>query len=444
MDGQQQVPYGMFINRGYQPRVIERRVIEGLEDFGAVCIEGAKYCGKTWVGQAFANSELDLMDPAGNFQNLELAFLDPSMALQGESPRLIDEWQEAPQLWDGVRNSVDRSGKSCSFILTGSSIPKNKGSKKNGKIGPKHTGVGRIEKLRMRPMSLFESGESNGSVSLAGLFNGEDPSAQAPKIDLTGLLEIAARGGWPATRDKPSLRAQRVARSYVREISDNDMSRVDDIRRDPQKVSRLLHSLARNMEQAAKNKTIIGDMTETATESRLSPDTVTDYLQALSRIFIVEEIPPWSPNLRSAIRINKRPKYHFVDPSIPVAILKTSATAMRNDLNLFGFVFECMCVRDILVYAQAMDAEVYYYRDHNDLEVDIIIESVGGNWAGIEIKLGHNKVEEGASNLKAMAAKIIAAGGQEPAFLAVVEGLGDYAYKRDDGVLVIPICTLKP
>ncbi|WP_165056723.1 MULTISPECIES: ATP-binding protein [unclassified Adlercreutzia] len=430
--------YGSLLNDGYLPRIIEGRIAEGLEDFGAVCIEGAKYCGKTWVGQAFANSEMNLMDPAGGFQNREIALLDPSTALQGDSPRLIDEWQEAPQLWDGVRNAVDRSGKRDSFILTGSSIPR---SKADGSE-PMHTGVGRIEKLRMRPMSLAESGDSTGEVSLAALFEGTVPSAKAPELGLSDLLELACRGGWPATVGRPSTRAQRVARSYVREICEQDMSRVDGIGRDPEKVSRLLHSLARNMEQATKNKTVIGDMTETATEKSLSPETVTDYLHALSRIFVLEEIGSWSPNIRSGARINKRPKYHFVDPSIPVAILKTSAKALMRDLNLFGFVFECMCVRDILVYAQAIEAEVYYYRDSAGLEVDVVVEAADGSWAGMEVKLGHSKVEEGTKNLKALRRKVVEGGGEEPAFLAVIEGLGSYAYAREDGVYVLPLATL--
>lgn len=434
--------YGPLINAGYLSRTIDQRVIEGLEDFGAVCIEGPKYCGKTWVGQAFAHSEMNLMDPAGNFQNQEIAALDPATALKGESPRLIDEWQEVPQLWDGVRNAVDRSGKTSSFILTGSSIPYKKSAKEGEQVKPKHSGVGRIEKLRMRTMSLQESGESTGEVSLARLFNGEKPSAQAPKMSLDDLLELSARGGWPAAIGRPSKRAQRIARSYVHEICFEDMTRVDGVSRDPEKVSRLLHSLARNMEQATKNKTIIGDMTETSTEKRLNPETVTDYIHALNRIFVLEEISPWAPNIRSSVRINKRPKYHFVDPSIPVAILKTSAKAMANDLNSFGFVFECMCVRDILVYAQAIEAEVYYYRDSAGLEADVIIESPDGRWAGIEIKLGHHKADEGANNLKAVRKKIVEGEGQEPAFLAVVEGLGNFAYVREDGIYVIPICTL--
>ena len=434
--------YGPLRNEGHRPRILERRILEDLDDFGAVCIEGAKYCGKTWVAQAFAQSEMNLTDPAGNFQNLEIATIDPAAALAGANPRLIDEWQEAPLLWDGVRNAVDRSNKRATFILTGSSIPRKKTAGHVAPTDPKHSGVGRIERIRMRPMTLAESGESNGAVSLSGLFEGRVPSSPAPQTTLAELCEIVARGGWPAMIGKGSARAQRVARSYVNEICANDLSRVDDVARDPGKVARLLHSLARNAEQATKNKTIIGDMTETTTEPRLSPETVTEYLQALTRIFVLEEIPPWSPNLRSTLRINKRPKFHFVDPSLPAAILKTSAHALENDLETFGFLFEGMCLRDLLVYAQAMDAEVYYYRDQAGLEADAIVESAEGRWAGIEIKLGHHKADEAARNLRAISQKVVAAGGQEPAFLAVVEGVGSYAYRREDGVYVIPIRAL--
>ena len=434
--------YGVLLNEGYEPRLIEPQIVEGLEDFGAVCIEGAKYCGKTWTAQALSNSEANLMNPAGNFQNLEIALLDSESLLSGSYPRLIDEWQEAPQLWDGVRNAVDRSSKRDTFILTGSSIPRRKGANLEAAREPRHSGVGRIEKLRMRPMSLAESGESSGAVSLRALFDGAIPSARAPQMTLDGFCELAVLGGWPATIGTSSVRAQRVARSYVREICETDIARVDGVSRDAGKVGRLLHSLARNAEQATKNKTIIGDMTETATEAKLSPETVTDYIQALSGMFIIEEISPWTPNLRSPIRINKRAKYHFVDPSIPAAILKTSAKALSKDLETFGFLFECMCMRDILVYAQAMEAEVYYYRDQASLEVDVVVESAEGEWAGVEIKLGHGKAEEAARNLKAMRDKIVGAGGRAPAFLAVVEGVGGFAYRREDGVLVIPICTL--
>jgi len=426
--------YGSLKNTGYRRRLIEGRLSEGLEDFGAVCIEGVKYCGKTWVSQAFANSELNLMDPAGNFQNLEIALLDPASALKGAAPRLIDEWQEAPLLWDGVRNEVDRSGKASRYILTGSSVPR--------EDKPKHSGVGRIERLRMRPMTLFESGDSHGAVSLSSLFAGGSPSARAPEVRLGDLCELVVRGGWPASVGKPAARAARIARAYVDEVCSDDMSRVDGVARDPQKVRRLLHSLARNAEQATASKTMIGDMTAARDEARLAPDTVTDYLSALKRIFLVEEIGPWSPNLRSPVRINKRPKYHLADPSIPAAVLKSSPTALARDLETLGFLFECMCMRDILVYAAASDSGVYYYRDQAGLEADVILESADGQWAGLEVKLGHSKADGAARNLKSLARKIVDAGGDEPAFLAVIEGVGSYAYAREDGVFVIPICAL--
>ena len=436
--------YGALRNEEYHPRVIDQRVFESIEDFGAVCLEGAKYCGKTWTGRAFSNSEFDLMDPHGNFQNLEIASLDPAAALEGARPRLIDEWQEAPLLWDGVRNLVDRSAKRDTFVLTGSSIPKRKTPGGTGPAEPLHSGVGRIEKLRMRPMTLFESGESNGAVSLQSLFQGTAPSAPGPDVALADLCTFVVRGGWPASIGKSADRSQRVVRSYVREVCDRDISRIDDIARDPEKVRRLLHSLARNAEQATKSKTMIADMTETTSEGSLAVDTVTDYLEALRRLFIVEEIAGWSPHLRSPVRINKRPKYHFVDPSVPAAILGASSAGLASDLSTLGFLFEGLCVRDLLVYAEAMDAQLRYYRDQASLEADVIIEAADGRWAAVEVKLGHSKVEEGATSLKAVAAKVEAAGGRPPAFLAVVEGLGGYAYQRDDGVLVLPICTLAP
>lgn len=426
--------YANLLNEGYTPRLIERQIQEGIEDFGAVAIEGPKYCGKTWAAQAFSNSEVNLMNPAGNFQNLEVALLDPQALLQGESPRLIDEWQEAPLLWDGVRNAVDRSGKKTKFVLTGSSVPR--------EFKPKHSGVGRIERIRMRPMTLFESGESNGAVSLTALFEGEKPSAAAPESSLDTFCELVVRGGWPASIGMQPRRAAKIARNYVEELCKDDMSRVDGVKRDPDKISRLLHSLARNAEQATTTKTMICDMTAVDDKDRLAPDTVSDYLEALKKIYIIEEIGPWAPNLRSPIRINKRPKYHFTDPSIPAAVLKASVSALKNDLATLGFLFESMCVRDILTYAQAIDGNVFYYRDQASLEADVIVESADGRWAGIEVKLGHNKADDGAKSLKALRDKIVSSGGTEPAFLAVVEGIGSYAYVRDDGVFVIPILTL--
>ncbi len=333
---------GTLVNPGYKPRVLDARISEDLEDFGAVCIEGPKYCGKTWTGRSLCNSEICLLDSEGAFQSRELARLSPIQALQGARPRLIDEWQEVPSLWDAVRNAVDRSGKQDTFVLTGSAVPR--------KEKPRHSGVGRIEKIRMRPMTLYESDASSGTVSLSALFDGT-----AEPVALEDLCDFVLRGGWPAVQETELRRASRLARSYVRQISEDDLSRIDGVSRDPQKVGRLLHSLARNAEQASATKTLVRDMTADASGDTLSKETVEDYLQALKRIFIIEEIPGWSPNLRSSIRISKRPKYHYVDPSLPAAILGATPEKLLDDLNAFGFLFECLCLRDLLVYAEASE-----------------------------------------------------------------------------------------
>nr|WP_162610881.1 AAA family ATPase [Gordonibacter sp. An230] len=314
--------------------------------FGAVCIQGPKYCGKTWTGRSFSNSEISLLDPSGSFQNREMAELAPSFALQGDPPRLIDEWQEVPSLWDAVRNEVDRTGKSSTFVLTGSAVPR--------ESKPRHSGVGRIEKLKMRPMTLQESGDSTAEVSLHGLFEGDVLLRKAPETTLEVLIHLVVRGGWPGSLQSAESSAQRMPRNYVDTLSSDDLSRVDGIRRDPEKVSRLLHSLARTMEQATTDKTLIRDMTADASSAPLSAETVADYLRALEKVFVIEEIPSWAPNLRSSLRVNKKPKYHFVDPSLPAAILGASSAKLLGDLNTFGFLFESLCMRDLLVYAEAM------------------------------------------------------------------------------------------
>lgn len=427
---------GKLVNDGYRPRILDGLISEDVEDFGAVCIEGPKYCGKTWTARSLCNSETCLLDAEGSFQSRELAKLSPRQALQGDHPRLIDEWQEVPALWDAVRNAVDRSAKRDTFILTGSAVPR--------MDKPHHSGVGRIEKVRMRPMTLFESGKSSGSVSLQALFGGLLPEAEPLSVTLENLCDFVVRGGWPAIQDVTLKRASRLARSYVRQVSEDDLSRVDGVARDPQKVARLMHSLARNAEQASSTKTMIRDMTADVAGGVLSKEAVDDYLQALRRIFVIEEIPGWSPNIRSSVRINKRPKYHFVDPSLPAAILGATPSKLLEDLNSFGFLFECLCMRDLLVYAEASEAQVRYYRDNANLEADAIIESYDGRWAAIEIKLGHNQANQAAANLLRLKAKVMEGGAEAPVFLAVVEGLGQYAYVRSDGVFILPITCLAP
>ena len=402
--------------------------------FGAVCIQGPKYCGKTWTGRSFANSEISLLDPSGGFQNRELAELAPPVALQGASPRLIDEWQEVPSLWDAVRNEIDQTGKLSTFVLTGSAVPR--------ESKPGHSGVGRIEKLKMRPMTLQESGDSTAEVSLRGLFEGSAPLCNAPETTLGALAHLVVRGGWPGSLQSAEPLAQRMSRNYVSTLASDDLSRVDGIKRDPEKVSRLLHSLARTMEQATADKTLIRDMTADASSTPLSAETVDDYLQALEKAFAIERIPTWVSNIKSSLRVNKKPKYHFVDPSLPAAILGASSAKLVGDLNTFGFLFESLCMRDLLVYAEAMDANVFFYRDKEGLEVDAVIEASDGAWAGIEVKLGHNQADAAAANLLKLKKKIVSAGGRQPSFLAVVEGIGSLAFQRDDGVLVVPVRTL--
>lgn len=426
--------YGHLKDPRYRPRLIDTHISEGLHVFGAVCIQGPKYCGKTWTGRSLSQSEISIMDPTRGFQNRETAELAPDLVLQGASPRLIDEWQEVPALWDAVRNEIDKTGKVSQFILTGSAVPRQE--------QPRHSGVGRIEKLRMRPMTLQESGDSNGKVSLCALFEGNAPFAKAPETTLESIISLLVRGGWPGSLQTPPALAQRLPRNYVETLMEDDLSRVDGVKREREKVSRLLHSLARNVEQATATKTIIRDMTADAKNAPLSADTVDDYLEALEKIFIIEKIHPWSPNLRSSIRINKRPKYHFVDPSLPAAILGAGNHMLFNDLNTLGFLFESLCIRDLLVYAQTMDANVFYYRDREGLEADAIIETSDGSWAAIEIKLGHNQADQAAKNLRAIERKLVSAGARPPAFLAVLEGVSSFAMTREDGVYVIPVTSL--
>lgn len=426
--------YGKLKDARYRPRILDNRVKESLSAFGAVCIQGPKYCGKTWTGRSFANSEISIMDPTGGFQNREAAEIEPNLVLRGPSPRLIDEWQEVPALWDAVRNEIDRTSKESKFVLTSSAVPR--------KEKPRHSGVGRIEKLRMRTMSLQESGDSSGEVSLRGLFEGEMPRATAPASSLEEIAALVVRGGWPGSLDIPPALAQRIPQNYVAALAEDDLSRVDGVKRDREKTLRLLQSLARNAEQSAATKTMIRDMTADAANSPLSHETVVDYLEALEKIFIIEEVYPWSPNLRSPLRVNKRPKYHFADPSLPAAILGATSAMLIEDLRTFGFLFESLCTRDLLIYAEALDGDLFFYRDREGLESDAIIQAPDGSWAAIEVKLGHNQADQAASNLLSLERKIVAAGGKPPVFLAVLEGVGRFATTRSDGVHVIPVTTL--
>ncbi|MBR2835997.1 MAG: ATP-binding protein [Coriobacteriales bacterium] len=427
--------YGELANIHYKPRCIDQMISSSLEVFGAVLIRGPKYCGKTWSGRNHANSEATLMPTLENPSPLEMYKAAPSLALRGKSPHLIDEWQELPQLWDIVRSTVDQTAKERKFILTGSSTPRNN--------KPSHSGVGRIERIFLRPMTLSESGESSNEISLARLFKEETAiEGISKRYTPEQMAALAVRGGWPATLDVSFDNLQVLPKSYITSFIEEDMHKVDDKKRDKGKMERLLRSLARNTEQASTAKTLIKDMTASAADAPLADETIDDYMDVLKRAFILEEIGPWSPNVRSPLRINKKPKYHFVDPSLPAAILGVTQQQLLNDFEMFGFVFECMCTRDLLVYTEAMGGSLYYYRDRDDLEIDAVIQAPDGAWGGIEIKLGHNQADKAAANLLKMSNKIMSAGGRQPAFLMVLEGLGQFAYTREDGVHIVPLGTL--
>ena len=429
--------YGALANPAYIPRCVDSDIDEALAVFGGVLIRGPKYCGKTWSGRNHADSEIALMPTEQNPAPLDIYASAPALALRGESPHLIDEWQELPVLWDMVRSAIDQSGKQRRFVLTGSSTPRSQ--------KPKHSGVGRIERIDMRTMTLSESGESTCEVSLRNLFENPGPVAGVPRGVLPEEVALmVVRGGWPATVGVPSKNAQALPKSYVESFLEEDMHKVDDTRRDSAKMARLMRSLARNAEQAATPKTLIRDMTAEGAAPPLADETVADYMGVLERAFILERIGPWSPNARSPMRINKKPKYHYTDPSLVAAVLGASSESLLRDFETFGFLFECMCTRDLLVYAQAMGGKLFYYRDRDDLEIDAVVEAPDGAWGGLEIKLGHNQVDRAAANLARVRNKVVAAGGRPPSFLAVVEGLGTHAYTRDDGVHVVPIQTLCP
>ena len=429
--------YGSLANPSYRPRCVDKSIDEALSMFGGALIRGPKYCGKTWSGRNHANSEATLMPTEQNPSPLGVFAAAPSLALRGESPHLIDEWQELPLLWDMARSAIDQTGKERKFILTGSSTPR--------QHKPSHSGVGRIKRIDMRTMTLSESGESTCEVSLKALFEGESQveglSRGATPDD---VAIIVVRGGWPAAIDVSPESARALPMSYIESFIEEDMHKVDERRRDKGKMARLMRSLARNAEQAATPKTLIRDMTAEDGATPLADETVDDYMDVLERTFILEKIGPWSPNVRSPLRINKKPKYHYTDPSLAAAVLGVTPDMLLGDFETFGFLFEGMCTRDLLVYAQAIGGRLYYYRDRDDLEIDAVIEASDGAWGGLEIKLGHNQVDKAAANLRRVRDKVVAAGGRPPSFLAVIEGLGAYAYTRQDGVHVVPIQTLCP
>ena len=421
--------------QNYKPRIIDRQVEEYLSAFGAVCIEGPKWCGKTWTSSYHSKSEIYIGDPAGNFQNRQLAELSPALVLEGETPRLIDEWQEVPPLWDAVRYQVDQNARKGQFILTGSATPNHKGIL--------HSGAGRIARLRMRPMSLWESGDSSGKVSLEQLCHGKMTPAMTGEVDLKKLIELIIRGGWPGSLGLPLEQAALLPVQYLDAVIDDDVYRIDGVKRDTQKMRLLLRSLARNESTTVTNKTL-DEGHQGGGRRRHRRHTVAAYLDIFKRLFIADNQPPFSSGIRSSVGVKQAEKRHFADPSLACALLKATPAGLLGDLETLGFLFEALCERDLRIYAESFGAQLYHYQDYRNQEIDAVIELPDGQWCAFEIKLGANQIDAAAESLLEVKRQIEAdPKGKPPAVLCVLCGMANAAYQRPDGVFVVPVTALK-
>ena len=420
----------------YKERIADRMLQDQLEAAGAVLIQGPKWCGKTTTAKQFAKSVLNMDHPKMRKEYLMLAENDPEVLLEGDVPKLLDEWQLAPQLWDTARYVIDQRCMPGQFIFTGSAVPVDK-----SRIS--HTGTGRFAWLNMRTMSLWESGESNGKISLLDLFAGQMKSCVAPDTSLDDIAYLLCRGGWPGTLGRKRDAALRMAANYVRAICENDISRVDDVQRDPDFAFRLLRAYARHQGGQVSVSKLYSDLQANGGGS-LAENTISLYISALKKIFVIEDMPAWNPNLRSKTAIRTSDTRYFVDPSVATAALGVGPKDLMNNLSVFGLLFETMAVRDLRVYADAIGGKVFHYRDHNGLECDTVIHLPNGHYGLVEIKLGgETLIEEGAASLKKLTDKIDTAKMKSPSFLMVLTAVGAYAYQRKDGVLVVPIGCLK-
>jgi len=418
----------------YKDRIIDEKLKIYLETFGAVLIEGPKWCGKTWTGKNASSSEFLLADPKGNFNNKNLALMNPELALIGKNPRLIDEWQEAPLLWDAIRRAVDKNINKGLFILTGSST-----INKDSYI---HSGTGRIARLKMRPMSLYESGKSTGSISLFDICYDRTKDSLTGEVDLNTIIEYILVGGWPSSMNLEFSYGSLIPKEYINSLINEDIYRTDKIKRDKHKVELLLRSLARNESTTVTNTKLKNDIIDKEADD-INIDTITDYLNLFNRLYIIENIPPFSTKIRSSLRVKQNEKRHFIDPSLPCALLSLTKEKLLNDLELLGFLFESLVLRDLLTYVDSFGARLYHYQDYKNKEIDAIIELDDGEWCAFEIKLGANKIDEAANNLTSINDDIKKEGGKPAKVLCVICGLTNAAYKRKDGVYVVPITALK-
>ena len=422
----------------YLPRVMDKILEKRLKLYGAVLISGPKWCGKSTTAKKMAASKVELQDPLNKDTYLQLAKNNPSKLLEGEKPRLIDEWQDAPELWNAIRYSVDSTGLKNQYILTGSITPKETDEQNQVK---RHSGIGRIVRLIMRPMSLFESLESNGSVSLTNLFE--------ENLDISGISDkthediafYCARGGWPSMTQIPREDALVMANDYYESIINNEINLPDARIRNPRRVDSVLKSLSRNICSTASIDTIKLDTS--FNDREINEKTIIDYIDALEKLYIIDNIDAWNERIRSKTVLRTSPKRNFVDPSIAMASLKISDKDLLKDYNTFGFIFESLCIRDLKIYSEYLNGHVFYYRDKSDLECDAIIHLNNGKWGAIEIKIGSQEgIEEAATNLKKLVSKQDNKDLKKPSFLMVLTA-GKIAYKREEGVLVVPITCLK-
>lgn len=420
----------------YRPRIADKLIARKLKGKGAVLLEGAKWCGKTTTAEQICRSVLYMSEPGKREQNEQLARINPGLLLRGEKPRLIDEWQVAPQLWDAVRFEADHSSHLGLFVLTGSSVPPDMSE-------VIHSGTGRFAWLKMRPMSLWESGESTGDVALSNLFDGKTDIAGMTDIDLERMAFITCRGGWPLSVDMDDEIALDQAFDYVSAVEKRDIQQADGVDREPVRVHRLLRSYARHQGAQVSNSVIREDLIENEGES-LDVDTIASYINALKRIFVIEDVEAWNPNLRSKTAIRSSDTRYFTDPSIATASLGIGPADLISDLNTFGLIFETLCMRDLRVYAEALNGNVYHYRDKNGLECDAVVHLRDGRYGLIEIKLGGDKlIQQGVDTLLTLAKKIDTNKMKSPSFMMILTATGQYAYRRDDGVMVVPISCLK-
>ena len=416
----------------YLPRIVDKEIDELMEIMGAVLIEGCKWCGKSTTGLYHAKSVIEFQNPDRKQEYDNIRNTKPSLFLNGEKPRMFDEWQMYPVVWDSVRTDVDHTGLKGQYILTGSAKPS------EGET--MHTGTGRISRVLMRPMSLFESKESTGEVSFSDILAGKDISGVS-KLSLEDIASIIVRGGWPASISIKSDAKYRIAKEYVKSLIHEEVRSVDGVERNTEKMQNVLRSLARNISTQVSNSTIEADI-RNSFDDDISRPTLTDYLNTLEKLFVIEDVKATNLNLRSKYALRTKPKKFFVDPSIATAILDLKPMDLINDLNTFGFMFESLCIRDLKIYTESLGGDVTFYRDERGFEVDAILRMPSGKWGAIEIKLGAGYIDEAANNLLKFKEHVDIKKCGEPSFLLVLTGT-NYSYKRDDGVYVVSIGTLK-